>query len=154
MFKVWLWAKKGSICCQSIIFGGHPSSYLYSNFFAFGVYCHIIDICLKTHTLTRAAYWISVRYNVVCRFLSINGMLFEGEKNTIQKYWGLVAVVLLAGDSMMFLNQQTTVFIEHENNCNVGWAYGPRVGIHGCTGNIITTRVFFSLYLGCVYTIY
>lgn len=29
---------------------------------------------------TRAAYGISVRYNVVCRFLSINGKLFEGGK--------------------------------------------------------------------------
>lgn len=49
-------------------------------FFVFEVYCHIIDICLKTHTHTRAAYRISIRYNVVCHFLSINGMLFEGGK--------------------------------------------------------------------------
>lgn len=40
---------------------------------------------------TRAAYGISARYNVVCRFLSINGMLFEGEKYH-SGHWGLVVV--------------------------------------------------------------
>lgn len=81
----------------------------------------------------------------------------KGGKNTIQEYWGLAAVVLPAGDSMVFLDQQTTVFVRHENNCNVGWAYGPRVGLLIYLGapEILSPLEFFvSLFPGCVYTIY